>query len=326
MALPDWHDVALNSRRVVLAFDGDMARKPAVQKAIHALAAYLAQGCPGRVPAPARHRRQDRPRRLPDGRPHRRGPVAAGEAAPATGTASARASHRRPPEPPRPSRSRPITLDEAHAVFRRWLGDDYDLDALDAVLAAAAVERLDGDPLWLLVVSGSGNAKTETVQALDGVGADRHQRDHREGALLSATPEAGTRQGRDRRAAAQDRRPRRAGHQGRDVDPVDEPRHPRQGARRAARGLRRPVVAQRRHRRRADPRMDGPHRRHRRRHHRLGHRPRRHRHHGRPVRPGPHGLHHGPAGGRAAGDRQHRRRDRRCAPSWPRRWPASSPA
>ena len=32
--------------------------------------------------------------------------------------------------------------------------------------AAAAVEHLDGDPLWLLIVGGSGNAKTETVQAL----------------------------------------------------------------------------------------------------------------------------------------------------------------
>ena len=57
MALADWRDVALNSRRVVIAFDGDMARKESVQKASHALAAYLAyQGCPGRVPAPARHR------------------------------------------------------------------------------------------------------------------------------------------------------------------------------------------------------------------------------------------------------------------------------
>jgi hypothetical protein len=62
-------------------------------------------------------------------------------------------------------------LGQAHAVFRRWLGKDFDLDALDAMLAAAAVERLDGDPVWLLIISGSGNAKTETVQALDGVAA-----------------------------------------------------------------------------------------------------------------------------------------------------------
>ena len=58
-------------------------------------------------------------------------------------------------------------------MFHRWLGEDYDIDALDAMLAAAAVEKFDdgSDPLWLLIISGPGNAKTETVQALDGVGA-----------------------------------------------------------------------------------------------------------------------------------------------------------
>jgi hypothetical protein len=79
------------------------------------------------------------------------------------------------------------TLAEAHAVFKGWLGDDYDLDALDAMLAAAAVERLDGDPVWLLIISGSGNAKTETVQALSGIGATVVSTITSEGALLSAT-------------------------------------------------------------------------------------------------------------------------------------------
>ena len=72
-------------------------------------------------------------------------------------------------------------------MFKRWLGDGYDQDALIAVLAAAAVERLDGDPLWLLVVSGSGNAKTETVQALTGAGAVLTSSIASEGALLSGT-------------------------------------------------------------------------------------------------------------------------------------------
>lgn len=81
-----------------------------------------------------------------------------------------------------------VTLEDAHAVFARWLGDDYDLDALDVVLAAAAVERMDGDPLWLLLVSGSGNAKTETVQALAGAGALVTSTITGEAGLLSATP------------------------------------------------------------------------------------------------------------------------------------------
>ena len=81
----------------------------------------------------------------------------------------------------------PIGLDEAHEVARKWLGDEYDLDALDITLIAAAVERLDGDPLWLLVISGSGNAKTETVQAL-GHQAHVTSTITSTGALLSASP------------------------------------------------------------------------------------------------------------------------------------------
>ena len=37
----------------------------------------------------------------------------------------------------------PMSLEDAHTVFHRWLGEDYDIDALDAVLAAAAVEKFD---------------------------------------------------------------------------------------------------------------------------------------------------------------------------------------
>lgn len=81
-----------------------------------------------------------------------------------------------------------VSLDVAHEVFRMWLGEDYDTDALDVILAAAAVESLTGDPLWVLLISGSGNAKTETVQALDGAGAIITSTVSSEGALLSATP------------------------------------------------------------------------------------------------------------------------------------------
>src|SRR6476620_6118636 len=82
----------------------------------------------------------------------------------------------------------PRTLIEVHAVFRRWLGDEYDLGTLDAVLAVAAAERLPGDPPWLLVISGSGNAKTETVQSLNAIAhAEVVSMITSEGALLSAT-------------------------------------------------------------------------------------------------------------------------------------------
>jgi hypothetical protein len=82
---------------------------------------------------------------------------------------------------------RPMGIHECHAVFRHWLGVGYDTDALDAVLAAAAVEQLDGDPVWLLAISGSGNAKTETVVSLAGIGAHVVSTIASQGALLSAT-------------------------------------------------------------------------------------------------------------------------------------------
>jgi hypothetical protein len=75
-----------------------------------------------------------------------------------------------------------------HSVFKKWLGEDYDTDVLDAVLATGAASRLTGDALWLMVISGSGNAKTETVQALGGAGACVTSTITSEGALLSASP------------------------------------------------------------------------------------------------------------------------------------------
>src|SRR5262245_35147862 len=50
----------------------------------------------------------------------------------------------------------PVTaqpLADAHATFKKWLGEDYDTDVLDVTLAASAVEQLTGDPLWVLVIS-----------------------------------------------------------------------------------------------------------------------------------------------------------------------------
>lgn len=86
-----------------------------------------------------------------------------------------------------PTRPEPVSLAACHDAFRGWLGADYDLGALDAVLAAAVIERMDGDPAWLLLISGSGNAKTETVQSLAGAGAHVVSAIASEGALLSAT-------------------------------------------------------------------------------------------------------------------------------------------
>jgi hypothetical protein len=94
-----------------------------------------------------------------------------------------------PPAPSAPAVSTPLpqALADARETFRKWLGEKYDTDVLDAVASAGAAERLGGDPLWLMVISGSGNAKTETVQPLEGAGALVTSTISGEGALLSAT-------------------------------------------------------------------------------------------------------------------------------------------
>jgi hypothetical protein len=91
------------------------------------------------------------------------------------------------PQAPAVSTPPPQALVDARAAFRKWLGDKYDMATMDAVASAGAAERLGGDPLWLMVISGSGNAKTETVQSLSGAGAVVTSTITSEGALLSAT-------------------------------------------------------------------------------------------------------------------------------------------
>ena len=81
-----------------------------------------------------------------------------------------------PPAAPKPEAPQhpPRTLIEVHDVFRKWFGAEYDTATIDAVMATVAAERLSGDPLWLLLVSGPGNIKTETVQSLAGAGHQYH--------------------------------------------------------------------------------------------------------------------------------------------------------
>lgn len=97
-------------------------------------------------------------------------------------------THELRPGFPAPSNEAPaVALARAGEVFQKWLSSAYDLDSLHAVLATAAVEQLDGDPLWLMVVSGPGNTKTETVASLAGIGALVESTVSSEGALLSGT-------------------------------------------------------------------------------------------------------------------------------------------
>jgi Bifunctional DNA primase/polymerase, N-terminal len=87
-----------------------------------------------------------------------------------------------------PKAINPCTLADVHATFQKWFGKEYDIATLDAVLAVAAAEKLPGDPPWLLIISGPGNAKTETVGATSGLNARVVSTITSEGALLSASP------------------------------------------------------------------------------------------------------------------------------------------
>jgi hypothetical protein len=80
-----------------------------------------------------------------------------------------------------------LALEQAHRKFRCWLAK-YDTDALDAVLCTLAAHELGGDPLWLLIISGAGNAKTEVVQATAGADAIVVSTISSDAALLSGTP------------------------------------------------------------------------------------------------------------------------------------------
>ncbi|MBZ4580996.1 DUF3854 domain-containing protein [Mycobacterium avium] len=191
VALPDWRDCGLNGRRVVIAFDGDVARKEPVQNALHNLAAYLAHkgakveylwlpDTPDKTGLDdylAKHTAEELWRLVKPTQP----PVA--KPAPTSEPKAEQAEQPAPAAPKHP----PMSLAQAHKVFQKWLGESYDTDALDVTLAAAAAEQLDGDPLWLMLVSGAGFAKTETAQALAGAGAMVTSTIQSEGALLSAT-------------------------------------------------------------------------------------------------------------------------------------------
>lgn len=189
-AVGDWHDVALNGRRVILAFDGDVARKQSVRQALTALAGYLdSKGAQVEyLHLPDTDSKTGLDDYLIEHTVDELWRLVKPTLPPVSPNPSGELGDPQPPAAEPPVAVEPMTLDAAHTVFRRWLGDDYDTDALDTVLATVAVECLDGDPLWLLLISGSGNAKTETVQALDGVGALITSTISSPGALLSATP------------------------------------------------------------------------------------------------------------------------------------------
>lgn len=185
-ALPDWQDIALNNRRVIVAYDGDMWRNENVQKASSALSTYLEfKGAKVEyLWLPDTDAKTGLDDYLMDGHSIDDLWQLVKTEPPGDDSQPMLAA---PIVEPKPAAAVPVSLDAAHKVFRRWLGKSFDTDALDIMLATAAMAEDEGDPVWVIFISGSGNAKTEMVQALKGMGAEVTSAISSAGALLSAT-------------------------------------------------------------------------------------------------------------------------------------------
>jgi hypothetical protein len=79
------------------------------------------------------------------------------------------------------------TLSDTHAVFRQWLHLP-DTGALDAVLGAVAANRIEGDPVWLLLVGPPGGGKSEILAAVSELDDAHPAGTLTEASLLSGTP------------------------------------------------------------------------------------------------------------------------------------------
>ena len=226
-----------------------------------------------------------------------------------------RRPHRNPPvrEPIRPGRR--------HKVFHRWLGEDYDTDALDASWPPSRSKSSTTAPTRSGCWSSPGpaDAKTETVVALDGAGAIVTSAITCEGALLSATPK------HDRAKDATGGLLRKMGDRGvlviKDVTSMlsmdTQPRGQVLAALREVydgRWYRNVGADGGKH-----PRMEGPASPSSAPSPPPGTPTTRHRHHGRPLRAGPNRFLHSTAGGRAAKRSATPATRRRCVPSWPQR-------
>ncbi len=80
-----------------------------------------------------------------------------------------------------------MTIDEARAAFREWLHMP-DTGALDAMLGTVAANRLEGDPVWMLLVGPPGGGKSELLNAVSKLYDSHPTGTLTEAALLSGTP------------------------------------------------------------------------------------------------------------------------------------------
>jgi hypothetical protein len=161
-ALPDWADVALNGRQVLVCFDSDVMTKDSVRRALAAFTGWLeSRGADVRhVTLPAGG---DGKQGLDDylGAGHSTSELIALAHDPPKGSnISGKVPQRPIPDAP------PKTIAQVEAVYSRWLhdGDRVTTRVVHAVYVANMV--LTGDPVWIFLVGGSGHGKTERLAPL----------------------------------------------------------------------------------------------------------------------------------------------------------------
>jgi hypothetical protein len=190
-AVSDRHDIALNDRRVVLAFDSDVVRKPSVRTALEALAGYLtSKGA--RVEYLY----------LPDDDQAKTGlddylvdghtpddlwrlvkPDPPAMVLPVNDQIKAPVNHQAAMSTPRVD---PVSLAQARATFTRWLHID-DMAPMLVVAATIVANRSGGDPVWLLIVGPPSGGKTEVLMSCAGLPYMISAATVSEAALLSGT-------------------------------------------------------------------------------------------------------------------------------------------
>jgi hypothetical protein len=151
VAVPDWHDIALDDRKVVIAYDSDVVRKSAVRDALNQLAGYLeSKGANVRY------------LHLPetgDGKTGLDDYLAAGHTVEELRTlvrpeppeiVDGKQAQDPQPQPAVPT-PEPRTLTETHKVFQKWLGDGYDKDALRVTVTTNSHQEthLLYIPMWV---------------------------------------------------------------------------------------------------------------------------------------------------------------------------------
>ena len=91
------------------------------------------------------------------------------------------------PAPPILGPVPPRAIDDALAVFRRWLGPDIDT-AVYAMLGTVVANALPGDPVWLGLIAPPSSAKTEILNSLSQLQGVVQAATMTPAGLLSGTP------------------------------------------------------------------------------------------------------------------------------------------